>query len=344
MIKNNLSTSPWNPQLNGEPSINPIAIGDSRNKSKLKHLLYNKHSVEFFERFKWNNLPKDIPQDLIERIMYYRFKGMFFKYSDQFFFLPFALKGTIDPYGRYEKIVPTLFTGKWDEASKKFDDELFLPSSVSDGFFYAKYSLEGEKNDKNAVILTDQTLHISQDLTPPAYTIDPLIDQLVDVLVLVNIDLMSSAKVYTIIAPDEASKASIESEFQELDNNIRNGNRYVVVTGNGLPVQELSGSNTKDSARYFQTFQSIDNLRKSILGIDTGSTFQKMEHMTMDESEANSSGDSVLKNALRQREEFCKLINYYFDLNVSVEINIDESQEIIGDESSQTEQLRGDDE
>ena len=64
----------------------------------------------------------------------------------------------------------------------------------------------------------------------------------------------------------------------------------------------------------------------------------------MDESEANSSGDSVLKNALRQREEFCELINYYFDLNVSVEINIDESQEIIGDESSQTEQLRGDDE
>lgn len=262
----NLSTSPYNKDA-FNTGFNPVAKGESRNKVKLRGLLYNKHFQEYMERYKWEGLPDELPVDLIERILFFRFKGMFFKYNDKHYFLPFALKGTIDPYGRYESVVPTLFTGQWDEKAKKYTDELFLPSAVSDKMFNVKYSINGEKDDWNTVILTDQSLHISQDLPTPATTITPIIDQLTDIIVLVNIDLMSSAKVYTIVAPDQETKEAIEQEMSELDGNIAQGKRFVVLTGNPAQrLEELQGSSAKDSARYFQTYQSLDNLRKEIIG------------------------------------------------------------------------------
>lgn len=340
----NLSTMPWNTDA-FDTGFNPVAKGESRNKGKIRDLLYNKHFQEYMERYKWEGLPDELPSDIIERILFFRFKGMFFKFNDKHYFLPFALKGTIDPYGRYESVVPTLFTGQWDEEKGKFDDDMFLPSTVSEGLFKVRYNLNGEQSEWDTVILTDQSLHISQDRVPAAFMISPLISQLTDILVLVNIDLMSSAKVYTIVAPDQETKTAIEQEMAELDDNIMNGKRFVVLTGSqAAKLDELQGSSAKDSARYFQTYQSLDNLRKEILGVEGGSTFQKMEHMTDNEVEVNASDNSVLNNGLRMRQEFAELINHYFNLNVTVDCHDHSSEDIIGEESSQTGQLRGDDE
>lgn len=340
----NLSTSPFNTDA-FDTGFNPVAKGSSRNKAKLRALLYNKHFQEYMERYKWSGLPEELPSDIIERILFFRFKGMFFKYNDKHYFLPFALKGTIDPYGRYESVTPTLFTGQWDEKKGKFDDDMFLPGSVTNDIFNVRYNFTGDPGEMDAVILTDQSLHVSQDLTPAAFMIDPVISQLTDILVLVNIDLMSSAKVYTIVAPDQETKEAIEQEMSELDDNIMNGKRFVVLTGNpSMKLDELQGSTAKDSAKYFQTYQSLDNLRKELLGIEGGSTFQKMEHMTDAEVEVNGSDNSVLNNGLRMRQEFAELVNHYFGLNVSVECHEHSSEEIIGEESSQTKQLRGEEE
>ena len=84
---------------------------------------------------------------------------------------------------------------------------------------------------------------------------------------LVNIDLVTSAKVFYIVAKDQNQKEAIEDEFNDLDSRIMNGKRVVVVTSE-LQLQELTGGNqAKDQARYFQTYQSFDNLRKDIIGI-----------------------------------------------------------------------------
>ena len=57
--------------------------------------------------------------------------------------------------------------------------------------------------------------------------IDPIIQQLVDILVLVNIDLVTSAKVFYIVAKDQNQKEAIEDEFNDLDSRIMNGKRVV---------------------------------------------------------------------------------------------------------------------
>lgn len=283
---------PWDPYFKGDQ----VKVrSESRDKRKLTTMFSHKHMIETVERFKWNNLPPELTTDLIERILYFRFKGAMFKYNDLFYFLPFTLNGTIDSYGRYESIAPVLFTGQFKK--KNDPDTLFLPESATNKAFKVKYGKHQTPEDYQAVILNSSTLEISQDWIPMNELITPIIEQQVDILVLLNIDLINSAKVYTIVAKDADQKAALEAEFSNIDETIMNGQRAIVVTST-LELKELQGQNAaKDSAQYMQSFQSIDNVRKSIIGTDTGGAFLKKEHMTDNEVETNGNeGGAVIKN------------------------------------------------
>ena len=336
-----LSTSPYNEMFAEDGMV--YYKRESKDKRKLRDLLSHKHMVETIERFKWSGLPDELPSDLIERILYFRYKGAFFQYNDKHYFLPFALKGTIDAYGRYDSITPVLFTGQWASGSKKNKEIVFLPESVSGAKFIAKYSKNQEPSEYNAVILTDSSLEVSQDWSPMNGTSKVLIDQMVDILVLLNIDLVTSAKVFYVVAKNEDQKSAIEDEFRDLDSSILDGKRVVVLTSE-MELKEITGSQAKDSARYMQSFQSIDNIRKSVIGSDNAGAFLKQEHMTEQETETNSnSASAVLNNALRMRQEFCELVNHFFGLNASVELNGQSEEELIAPQGEQPKQLEGED-
>lgn len=338
-MKNDLSSWPMHnsPYLNS--NINPVAIAESRDKRILNKLLSHKHMIETIERFTWSELPPGLNSDLIERVLYFRYKGAFFRFNDRFYFLPLTLKGDIDSYGRYIGITPVLFTGQWKIKDNKIIEDISFMSGLEYPVLYDKEFVDQTKD--MAIILTDSSLEISQDYTPMQYMIRPLIEQLTDILVLVNMDLINSAKVYTIVARDEDQKLAIEAEFENLDRKILSGRRVVVVTAD-TNLQELIGSSSKDSARYFQSFQSIDNLRKSIIGIENGGTFMKQEHMTDMETEVNSSGgDAVLNNALRMRKEFAELVNAQYGLNISVEINASYTEPIVAEQGEHTKAQEG---
>ena len=364
--------------------MNPVSKENSRDRNLLERMHNHKHMIETIERFEWKGLPPEIPCDLIERVLYFRFKGALFNFNDRFVFLPFTLKGkdsdTIDSYGRYFNLVPVLFTGQWrmggdgeigkdidfvsnlsyqaiydlptDQenevtAGTEEDNEDIEPKEKTDQKIEGEVTSDEKIDDTKAVILTDSTLEISQDYTPMAYLIRPLMEQLTDILVLVNMDLINSAKVFYVIAKDESQKEAIEQEFANLDRKILNGKRVVVVTS-PTKLEELNGNSSKDSARYFQSYQSIDNLRKDIIGSDNGGTFMKQEHTTEMETETNSNqsngGSPVLNNALRMRQDFCTIANKVFGLNMSVDIKGGSESKIVEDKGSQTEDREGDDE
>lgn len=329
----NLSTMPFNEMYN----INPIGESVSRDVKTLQFLFKDKHAIETIERFKWKGLPGELTQDLIERILFYRGKGTFFKgLDDKLRFLPFTLDGTIDLYGRYINIIPVLFTGQ--NTNEK--DRYYFNTDKSLKVAYDKDDIEGYE----AVILNDRTLQQSQDVQPMDRLINPLIEQMVEILVLINIDLVSSAKVFAIIAKDEAQKESIEKEFDSIDRKILSGKRAIVVTSMDQ-LQELKGTNdSKDSNRYFQTYQSFDNLRKDIIGQPNSGTFMKNSIQTDDEVAQNkSSGSPVLMNSLRQRQEAVEIVNKLWGYNISVEINEDsmEKEKIVGSSSNNSDKNDG---
>ena len=311
--------------------INPVGTSNSYDRLKLETLLTRKSMIEFIERYEWKNLPPELTQDLIERILFFRGKGCLFKGIDEKFrFLPFTLKGRIDLYGRYVHISPVLFSG-----SVSGDKEEYIPQLE----LAVAYSVEDEGE---TVILTDASLAISQDNPYMYNTLSPLIEQLVDILVLVNIDLVSSAKVFYLVATDEAQKKAIEAELQNLDINILNGKRAFVVVS-PTELQPLQKEASKDSVRYFQSYQSFDNLRKDILGIPNGGTFMKQEHMTEAESSQNgNSGSQVYKNGLRMRKEFCAIANKLFGLQLDVVDAQPQADQIVEEYGSQTAQKEED--
>lgn len=337
---NNLSTIPY--------MYNPIGVTEPLDKRKLSYLLGKKHQVEFTERFKWKNLPPELNQDLIERIIYYRGKGALFKgLDDKYRFLPFTLSGNIDVYGRYISIIPVLFTGQNNEVMNRAENGKPKRNDKLDTYFQSDKELTvcyEKGGEGEAVILTDMTLSISQDNVASVVSITPLIEQLTEILVLINIDLISSAKVFYIVANDEAQKEAIEAEFEGIDAKILNGKRVIVIDGKGTDLQELMGNsnNSKDSNRYFQVYQSFENLRKDILGMPNSGTFMKMSIQTDSEVEQNkSSGSPVLENALRQRKEFCEIVNSVFGLSIDVEVSETEEPELIGVSSNNSDRNDG---
>lgn len=311
------------------PNMNPMAVSPAQDRMKLEILLARKSMVEFIERYKWSGLPKELSQDLIERLLWFRGKGCLFKAENdgKYRFLPFTLNGDIDIYGRYMNITPTLFTGTEAYDKQPYITNLSLPVA---------YSVDDK--DGKAVILTDSSLAIAQDNPFMNDLIKPINEQLVDILVLVNIDLISSAKVFYLMAQDEAQKTAIEAEFANMDNQILNGKRAFVVVS-PTELKEITKETSKDSARYFQSYQSFDNLRKDILGIPNGGTFMKQEHMTEAESSQNgNSASSVFNNGLRVRKEFCEIANAVFGLSISVEGEQMEPTQVVEEPGSQTNQ------
>lgn len=358
----NLSSWPFHDSiLNEMDGTNPISVRPSKDRALINRVLNHKHMIETIERFEWKGLPQEIPSDLIERVLYYRFKGSLFylKALNRYLFLPFALRGeqgkTIDSYGRYTSITPVLFTGQWKvNGDGEINEDIDYITDTSFDVVYdipmetSEETEQGDEEEEKAsnssmedaetktVILTDSTLEVSQDYTPMAYLARPFNEQLTDILVLVNMDLISSAKAFYIVAKDEEQKEAIENELANMDARILNGKRYVVVTS-PTKLEELMGSSVKDTARYFQSYQSIDNLRKDIIGQDNGGTFMKQEHTTEMETETNSnSGSAVLNNALRMRQDFCNIANKVFGLNMSVEIKGGSESNIVEPEGAQT--------
>ena len=319
--------------------MNPVGEKQSDDLKNLYHLLNTKHRIETLERFKVEGLPEELNQDLIERVLYFRFKGALFYVEslEKYFFLPFTLSGeksNIDSYGRYNEITPVLFTGHWNDGDK---DVPFI-SGMS---FKVAYDKTLPKDENYAFILTDHSLAVSQDDIPMNSLIHPIIDQLKDILVLVNIDLVTSAKVMYVRVNNEDEKEMIEREFHGLDKKILSGQRVVAIVGD-MAWQELQAKSPKDSSRYFQTYQSFDNLRKDLIGVANGGTFMKQEHITDQETELNSnSGTAVLNNALRMRREWADLVNHYTGLNIEWSLQESREYEMIAEEGAHSKSQKG---
>ena len=93
----------------------PIKMGDIRSPKcgNIQKVLRIIDEQDAINRYQWYNLPDGIDSQLLERVLYYKGQAAFFfnEATGKFFFLPYALSGTIDIYGRFNKITPLPFGG-----------------------------------------------------------------------------------------------------------------------------------------------------------------------------------------------------------------------------------------
>lgn len=239
-----------------------------------------------------------------------------------------------------------MFTGQWNQEKKKWDGDMaFLPPSITDDTFTVAYNTKQlvEDEDKAAVILTDRSLAISQDIETNNTKIRVLIERLVNTLIMVETNNINGLQTYALWVQDEAQKLAVEAEFNAYNERILRGERITVIVGDMAtePFKEMTKAQSiSDSQRYWQSYQAWDNLRKEIIGIANGGQHLKMEHSTDAETEMSStSASAVMNNALRMRLNFCDIINAQFGLNVSVNSLEEMESSLIEDEGAQSAQI-----
>lgn len=276
-------------------------------------------------RYRWFNLPAGLTSQELERLLYLRGQLVFFKYEGKFYFMPFALDGTLDFYQRYNRVHPVpLNDGKdKDEEKKKASKALIdLLSTIKLDVYYSVVE-DSSKIDVNkaGVILHDYTKQISQEILPRSLLNEPLISYEADLLPLSRTALIGSTGVRGVRVQDADSAGELREASNAVANAAIKGELYVPLIAK-IQAQELAGGNSGKVQDYFLALQSVDNLRLSTYGIENGGLFEKKAHVLESEQAMNEkSGASPLEDGLAIRRHFCNVINSIFNIGAWVEVS-----------------------
>lgn len=304
----------WYTQIGLDPKTGlPTKLTEIEYPVNVRDLLGELDKTDFINRGAWYNLPSGITGDLVERIMYYRGQGAFFymEATDKFYFLPYALDGTIDMYGRYKGIRPVVFNGSTaDEKPKEW-----IPGLHKD-VVYALEDIEDEHFFDGAVILNDRNLGISQSLKPRVDVNAPVLDAMSEAFPLARTSLIAHSGVKGIRVNSESDQAQVQAASRAITKAAMTGNPWVPIVSN-VEYQDLTDSGAMRTEEYLSYFQSLDNLRLKGLGIECGGVFEKKSQMLQDEMSMNATmGSRVMDDAIKQRQDFCLLINAIWGLSV----------------------------
>ena len=276
-------------------------------------------------RFTWYNLPSGLNSRLVERILYYRGQGAFFQLNNKFYFLPYALDGNIDVYGRYRSITPLPFNGQTQTGDDKKQDRAWIQGLS----LKPRYEIEliedfADKTpeeiqaylDESCVILKDYTeqqgeMNISRkDLN------DPILDIMSECIPFMRTALLNNTGVLGMRVGSETEKTRVREAAGGINKAALNGEMYVPIVGE-LEFQELNSGTIGKSEEYLLAMQALDNLRLSFYGIENGGLFQKKAHILQAEQEMNSGSTGlILRDSLKYRQDFCNIVNSIWGLGI----------------------------
>ena len=333
--KNNSCIPNWSPlaQLGIDPKTRlPKKLVDAdegRLKEGMKALFRIIDEQDAVTRYTWYNLPCDITSQELERMIYYKGQLAFFYFEplDQFFFMPYTLTsepglGTgIDLYGRYRVIHPVPFVnGTAAETKSQYKAQTELLSGIKLKVHY-DIPLEPVDPYHSAVLVHDYTKQLSQNVISRQVLNDPLLDVMADTIPLMRTALFNSSGVLAMRVNSQDEQSNVRAANQAIDTAVLNGQRYIPVLGN-IDFQELAGGETAKAEEFLMALQSLDNLRLSTLGLDSGGLFQKKAHMLESENQMNGGhARSALDDGLMIRQHMCDVANAIWGLGMSCEIS-----------------------
>lgn len=294
--------------------------GFKENNKKLLRVMDEQDAVNSFT---WYNLPDGLNQNLIERILYYRGQGMFFymETDDKFYFLPYALDGTIDVYGRFTDVTPLPFNGT-TSTTKDGKTIPWIQGLTKKCVYDMKLDeLKLEDLTDSCVLLKDYSEQISQTNIARQILNDPLLDIMSDCIPFMRTSLKNSTGVKGMRVNDPSEKAEVFAANTQIDNAALIGQWAIPVVG-AVDFQDLSSGQVAKSEEFLLALQALDSYRLSMHGLPNGGLFQKKAHMLEAEQNMNAGTASlVLQDRLRKRQDFCDVVNSIWGLGIWCEPN-----------------------
>lgn len=268
-------------------------------------------------RYKWYNLPSGLTGQLIERILYYKAQGAFFRMSTDknFYFLPYALAGSIDVYGRFKAITPLPFNG----TSQDKEEKAWITGLTK----YPVYEVQQEDDLSNyedgCVLLSDYSKQISQTNISRSILQDPILTTMAECIPFMRTALISGTGIKGMKVETEDDYSNVEAAAKSIKKAALTGKPWIPFVAK-VDFQDMTEKAVSKSEEYLLAMQSLDNLRLSLYGLSNGGLFQKKSHMLEAEQEMNSNNVGlVMQDGLTLRQEFCDIVNSIWDLGIWVE-------------------------
>ena len=292
-------------------------------------------------RYTWYNLPKGLTGNLIERILYYKGQGALFymESNETFYFLPFALDGSIDVYGRFTGITFLPFNGATSDGEEKPWIQGFKKTPRYEVMTDPEEATVENVMD-SCVILRDYSQQISQTILPRSTVNDSILNVMAECIPLMRTALINSTGVNGMKVSNEDEQSNVKAASLAIQRAALNGEKWIPIVGQ-VEFQEMVSGPTSKAEEFLLAMQSLDNYRLSLYGLDNGGLFQKRSHMLEAEQRMNNGNSGIiLQDGLYQRQEFCDIVNSWFGLSIYCEIsetvnNIDVNGDMLVDGSSQ---------
>lgn len=284
--------------------------------------------------FVWSNLPAGISSQEFERLLYLKYTLCFFYFKelDQFFIMPYALDGTIDFYGRFNTIHPVPMTSgaEREDQSKEYKQKAALLSTkklnVIKDVVVDLAEITEDLLTNSAVIIRDYTNQMGQMGEARYILNDDLIEAEADCLCFMRTNLLLGTGVQAIRVPDADAEMEVESACNAFYSAALNGKPYLATTSK-FEFQELQPVGVEKSSEYFLALQSLDNILLNTHGIPSSGIYEKKAHVNQEEYAVNATNiDLVMSDRLRQRQNFCNIVNSIWGTNIWCDI----SEEVVG--------------
>ena len=293
-----------------------------REKAKMAFRIIDEQDA--VNKYTWYNLPCNLTSQELERMLYYKAQLCFFydKNLEEFYFMPYALDGTIDFYGRYNSIHPVPMTSGTEDKNGKAQAQ-YLSSIKLKCVYGIKQPWELSEEDlyNSAVILRDYTNQMSQTNVSRQEINDPIIGDMADIVAFHRTAMLASTGVKGMRVPDQDSIDNVSAANEALQKAALNGEMYTPVEGT-IEFQELTNGSTSKSEDFMLALESVDNLRLSTHGIDNGGLFAKKAQMLQSEFDINGGPVGlVLQDGLTQRQNFCNIVNSIWGTSIWCEVS-----------------------
>lgn len=317
--------------LYNSAGINPVTGQPTRaeNKCSLKNDIRKQLRIideqDAVNRYVWYNLPCDLTGQELERMLYYKGQLAFFYFKDldQFYFMPYALDGTIDFYGRFNTIHPVpMAEGTDDDTKAIVAKQAALLSTIKLDVLY-DVPLELDKSPENyCVLLHDYTKQLSQNILPRQQLQDGLLNVMSDMIPFMRTSLLNATGVSGMRVASEDDESNVKAANLTVDSAALNGQKWIPIIGN-LEFQDLTQGSTAKGEEFLLAMQSLDNFRLSTYGLENGGLFEKKQYQNTMQTSLNGNGQvgNPLQDGLSIRQHFCDVVNSIFGVGISCEIS-----------------------
>ena len=287
----------------------------------MKHIMRLIDEQDAVNRYKWFNLPCNISSEELERLLYYKGQLCFFYFKelDEFYFMPFALDGSIDFYGRYNTIHPvpmssgTEGTKEEQESRKKiYETQRALLSMLKLNVVKAIKNFDELKEEdlyNSAVILWDYSRQIGQNIDPRANVNDTLLEMIAEIPCFLRTALIASTGIKGMRVNDADAKDEVTKAVNEVLHCALTGKLATPITSQ-IEFQELFEGPVGKAQEYLLAMQALENFRLSTYGLENGGLFEKKAHKLETEQKMNDSTVGlVYEDGLAIRQNFCNIVN-----------------------------------